>query len=208
LLVAYVGLQSVTSTLATMIVCSGIALLILEIPGGDIPDFIVNDLNGLVAGRVPAAGLIAVVVALIWLALRRTDWGVALYAVGADETAAQLAGISTRSVKLRAYCLAGVFYGLAGYMLSALTSTGDPVSGNPYLITVFAAIAIGGTAFSGGRGGLIGSLIGAAILTLLLKVLFSIGVLSFATGIAQGLVMILAVLLAAQAARVTFGRTA
>jgi ribose transport system ATP-binding protein len=208
LLVAYVGLQSVTATLATMIVCSGTALLILDTPGGHVPSFIADDLTDVIGGRLPVAAPIAAVVALLWLAIRRTDWGVALYAVGADETAAELAGISTRRVKLLAYCLAGVLYGLAGYALTALTASGDPNSGNPYLVMVFSAIAIGGAAFSGGRGGLIGSMVGAAILTLLLKVLFSVGVLSFSTGIVQGLVMIVAVWLGAQAARVAPWRRA
>lgn len=208
ILVAYVGLQSVTATLATMIVCSGIALLVLPTPGGSVPDVIADGMIGVVAGSVPVAAIVATVVVALWLAIRRTDWGVALYAVGADETAARLAGISTRRVRMLAYGFAGVLYGLAGYALSALTATGDPNAGASYLITVFSAIAIGGTAFTGGRGGLVGSMIGAATLTVLFKVLFSIGVLSFSTGIAQGVVMIIAALLGAQAARVATQRRA
>jgi ribose transport system permease protein len=128
-LVAYLRLQSVAVTLATMIVCSGIALVILETPGGSVPDIIADGLTGVTGGSVPVAALIAAVVALLWLALRRTNWGVALYAVGADETAAELAGVSTRRVKLLAYILAGVLYALAGYALSALTASGDPNAG-------------------------------------------------------------------------------
>jgi ribose transport system permease protein len=71
---------------------------------------------------------------------------------------------------------------------------------------MFAAIAIGGTAFSGGRGGLIGSMLGAATLTLLQKVLFSAGVSSFYTGIFQGIVMILAVMLGGLSAKIAEGR--
>lgn len=201
LLVAYGRLQSVTATLGTMIVCSGIALLVLETPGGTVPDFIADSLTGTIGGWLPVAGLIALAVAAAWVAVRRTDWGVALYAVGADESAAELAGIAVRRVRLLAYVAAGAMYGLAGYALTALTASGDPNAGTHYLITAFAAIAIGGTSFNGGRGGLIGAIVGAATLTLLLKVLFSLGVLSFATGIAQGLVMIVAVLLGALAAR-------
>lgn len=201
LLVAYGRLQSVTATLGTMIVCSGIALLVLEVPGGTVPDFIADGLTGTIGNWLPVAGLSTVAVAAAWLALRRTDWGVALYAIGADETAAELAGIAVRRVRLLAYVAAGAMYGLAGYALTALTASGDPNAGASYLITAFAAIAIGGTSFNGGRGGLIGAIVGAATLTLLLKVLFSLGVLSFATGIAQGLVMIVAVLLGAFAAR-------
>jgi ribose transport system permease protein len=207
-LVAHVGMQSVTATLATMLVCSGMALVIQDTPGGDVSRFIAEDLTDAIGGGVPVAALVAAAVGLLWLALRRTAWGVALYAVGADDFAAELAGISVRRVRVLAYGLAGVFYGLAGYALTALTASGDPSSGSPYLILVFSAIAIGGTAFTGGRGGLIGSMIGAATLTILLKVLFSIGVLSFSTGIVQGLVMIAAVLLVAQAARVAPGTRA
>jgi ribose transport system permease protein len=201
LLVAYGRLQSVTATLGTMIVCSGIALLVLDIPGGSVPDFIAEGLPGTIGGWLPVAGLIAAAVAAAWMAVRRTDWGVALYAIGADESAAELAGIEVRRVRLLAYIAAGAMYGLAGYALTGLTASGDPNAGTSYLITAFAAIAIGGTSFNGGRGGLIGAIVGAATLTLLLKVLFSLGVLSFATGIAQGLVMIAAVLLGTLAAR-------
>jgi ribose transport system permease protein len=146
---------------------------------------------------------IAVAAYAIWRVLRRTDWGVGLYATGADETAAVLAGVPVRRVKLIAYMLAGVCYGLAGFMLTALTSTGTPNAGEPYLLLVFAAIALGGTSFSGGRGGVAGSLLGALTLTLLQKVLFSTGVSSFYTGIFQGVVMIAAVVVAVFFARIS-----
>ncbi len=208
ILVTYVRLQSIASTLATMIITSGLALLVLDAPGGNVPDFVANDLTDVVFGRIPVAAVIALVVVLLWLGLRRTDWGVALYAVGADETAAGLAGIPTRRVKFFAYCLAGMFYGLSGYMLSALTATGNPNAGDSYLLLTFAAIAIGGTSFSGGRGGVVGAMIGAATLMLLQKVLFSAGVSSFYTGIFQGLVMVVAVLIAAVSDRFARGRRA
>lgn len=207
-LVAYVRLQSIASTLATMIICSGMALLVLDAPGGNVPDAVVDGLTGVLPGNVPVAAVIALIVVLLWLGLRRTDWGVGVYAVGADETAAALAGVPVRRVKFLAYCLAGAFYGLAGLMLSALTATGNPNGGTPYLLLMFAAIAIGGTAFSGGTGGMIGSMIGAATLTLLQKVLFSAGISSFYTGIFQGVVMILAVMLGALSARLVTGRRA
>lgn len=205
-LVAYVRLQSIASTLATMIVCQGIALLVLDAPGGQVPDAVVYGFSGVLPGSVPVAAAIAGLVILLWLALRRTDWGIAVYAIGADETAAALAGIPVRRAKFRAYCLAGGLYGLAGLMLSAVTATGNPNGGTTYLLLMFAAIAIGGTAFTGGRGGLVGSMIGAATLTLLQKVLFSAGISSFYTGIFQGLVMILAVVIGAVTVRLAEGR--
>jgi ribose transport system permease protein len=104
-------------------------------------------------------------------------------------------------VKLIAYILAGMCYGMAGFMLTALTATGTPNIGDPYLLLAFAAIALGGTSFSGGRGGITGSMLGALTLTLLQKVLFSTGVSSFYTGIFQGAVMVIAVVVAAISAR-------
>jgi ribose transport system permease protein len=200
-LVAYMKLQSIALTLASMIVCSGAALLVLDAPGGTVSDFLVYDLTDQIAGLIPVSLAIGFVVYAIWFLLRRTDWGVGLYATGADETAAMLAGIPVKRVKLVAYILAGICYGLAGFMLTALTATGTPNVGDPYLLLVFAAIALGGTSFSGGRGGVAGSMLGALTLVLLQKVLFSTGVSSFYTGIFQGAVMILAVVVAAISAR-------
>lgn len=200
-LVARMGLQSIASTLGTMIICSGVALLIRDAPGGTVPNFVTDALTGMIANVVPVAGLIAAIVMLVWLAMKRTDSGVALYAVGADEHAAALAGINTVRAKFTAYCIAGMFYGLAGFMLSAQTATGNPNAGTPFLLQTFAAIAIGGTSFAGGRGGVIGSMVGAAMLMLLQKVLFTTGVSSFYTGIFQGVIMIVAVLVAALSTR-------
>lgn len=202
-LVAYWKLQSIALTLASMIVCSGAALLILDAPGGNVSDFMIYTMTDRIHSVVPVSLAIAAVTYAIWRVLRRTDWGVGLYATGADETAAVLAGVPVKRVKLVAYMLAGVCYGLAGFMLTALTSTGTPNAGEPYLLLVFAAIALGGTSFSGGRGGVAGSILGALTLTLLQKVLFSTGVSSFYTGIFQGMVMIAAVVVAVFFARIS-----
>ena len=200
-LTAYAGLQSIASTLGTMIICSGVALMILDAPGGTVPDFVSDRLMDVVWGIVPVTGLLAAATIGIWLIIRRTDFGVALYAVGADETAAALGGVNVKRTKFLAYCAAGMFYGLAGYMLSAQTATGNPSAGTPLLLQVFAAIAIGGMSFRGGRGGIVGTMVGAATLMLMQKVLFSAGVSSFYTGMFQGVIMIVAVLVAALSAR-------
>ena len=86
-------------------------------------------------------------------------------------------------------------------MLSAQTASGNPNAGNSMLLLVFASIALGGTSFSGGQGGLVGSVVGAATLMLLQKVLFSSGVQSFYIGLVQGMVMIMAVAFANLLAR-------
>ncbi|SED86293.1 ABC transporter permease [Rhodobacter sp. 24-YEA-8] len=192
-LVAGLRLQAIAATLATMIICQGIALVILDAPGGQVADWVSYELTDRLWGVVPVSGLVVLAVILVWSLARRTDWGVALYAIGEDEQAARLSGVPVARVRFLTFVGAGMLYGLAGYMLSAQTATGNPNAGTPLLMLAFAAVALGGTAFTGGKGGLFASVMGAGTLMLLQKVLFSSGVASFYTGIFQGAVLILAV---------------
>jgi ribose transport system permease protein len=192
-LIAYLGLQSLACTLGTMIICEGIALLILAAPGGEVVDAITYGLTDVVGGIVPMAALILCAIALGWVFLRHTRLGIAIYAVGTDETAARLSGLNVRRTKLTAFAMAGLTYALAGYMLSAQTGTGDPRVSGSFLLYVFASVAIGGASLAGGRGGLIGSLLGAGILTVMQKMLFTLGAADFYTNIFNGLMMIFAI---------------
>lgn len=196
-LIAFLRLQSIAATLATMIVCQGVALVILKAPGGWVAEWISYEMTGRLWGAVPVSGLVLVTVLMTWLFLKRSPFGPSLYAIGADETSAALSGIKTVKVRFFAHIFAGCAYGLAGFMLSAQTATGNPNSGTPILMLTFAAVALGGTSLSGGRGGVFATMIGAATLTLLQKVLFSAGISSFYTGMFQGVVLILAVVFSA-----------
>lgn len=202
LLVAYGRLQSIAATLATMIICQGIALVILNAPGGYVAEWIVYEMTDRLWGLIPVSGLVVAAVMGAWLLVRRTDFGVSIYAIGADEQSAALSGVNVRRVRFGAFVCAGMLYGLAGFMLSAQTATGNPNAGTPLLLLTFAAVALGGTSLAGGRGGLFASVIGAATLTLLQKVLFSSGVSSFYTGMFQGTVLIIAVVFSGLLARI------
>ncbi len=150
-LVAFLGLQSLAATLGTMIVCQGIALLILEAPGGEVAAFIMNRLTDTVCGFMPVAGLILLLAIAGWLLFRRTRLGIGIYAIGTDAVAARLSGLNVKCTKWTVFGLAGIAYGLAGYMLGAQTGTGDPRISNSFLLYVFAAVAIGGTSLGGGK---------------------------------------------------------
>jgi ribose transport system permease protein len=193
-LVAFLGLQSLAATLGTMIVCQGVALLILEAPGGEVAAFIMNRLTDTIFGLMPVAGLILLIAIAGWLLFRRTRLGIAIYAVGTDAVAARLSGLNVKRTKWIVFSLAGIAYGLAGYMLGAQTGTGDPRISNSFLLYVFAAVAIGGTSLGGGRGGVIGSVVGAGILTVMQKLLFAVGVAEFYTNIFNGVIMVVAIL--------------
>lgn len=192
-LVVKLRMQSIAATLGTMIITQGLALVILDAPKGSVADWLADEMTDRVFGYVPVAGLVVLAVVVLWLIARRTDSVVGLYAVGEDEGAASLSGVSVQAVRMKTFVAAGLLYGLAGFMLSAQTATGNPNAGTPFLMLSFAAVSLGGVSFSGGRGSPVGAIIGAATLMLLQKVLFSGGVSSFYTGIFQGAVLIAAI---------------
>lgn len=201
-LVAYLQIQSMAATLATYIACTGVALLILAAPGGAVPATFSDPLSVVVLGVVPAPLIALLVLAASWLVIRRTRFGVQLFAVGADKTAAELSGVRTARTTLATYALAGVMYSLAGLYYSAVVGTGDPASGQPFVVAAFAAAALGGCSFAGGSGSANGTIFGAGVLALIPKVLFVLGVASFYTQVVQGAVLIGAVLFALAVSRV------
>jgi ribose transport system permease protein len=194
-LISILGVQSIAATLGTFIMCSGIALVIMPSPGGNVPSLISPGLNSALGGVLPVSLIVIGGCILGWLLLKRSRFGVFIYALGSDERSAVQSGIRVRQVKLRVYVVAGLLYALAGLMLTAQTASGDPNGSSLFMVLVFAAVAIGGTKFGGGRGSVIGSIIGAGVLTVLQKMLFALGVSTFYTGIVQGAVLILAVLI-------------
>ncbi|WP_424767561.1 ABC transporter permease [Paenibacillus sp. sgz302251] len=193
--VAYGGVQAIAITLATMIMCQGVALVLRPAPGGIVPMEISYGLTKLIGGVIPVAAIVILLFAAAWMFFRKTPFGVYIYGIGADERASVQAGIDVKKYTFLTFVLAGVIYGLAGFMLSAQTASGDASGGTLFLMLVFAAVAIGGTTFGGGKGSVIGSIVGAGILTVLQKMLFVLGVSTFYTNIYQGLILIAAVLI-------------
>ena len=192
-LVAVLGLQSLAATIGTMIACEGVALLILSAPGGQVADAIANGLTGDIFNVLPVSAIIIAGLLALWFLLARTRFGIAIYAVGTDENAARLSGLSVRLTKLVAFALAGLAYAFAGYMLSAETGSGDPRASDSFLLFMYASVAIGGTSLMGGRGGVFGSVVGAGILTVMQKMLFALGAATFYTNVFSGIIMLVAI---------------
>jgi len=192
-LVAYLRLQSIIVTIATLFILGGIALKILDQPGGDVPPGFTDALTGVTV--IPRSLIVILLAAGAWVALRRTRLGAAMYAIGGDPEAAHRSGIPVQRRLLATYTLAGLFYGLAGVFYTAQTGSGDPRTGTSFLLTAFVAVVLGGTRFGGGEGSAIGSIIGAFIVTMLIAVIFVLGIDTFWTGIVEGIVLAAAVLL-------------
>jgi ribose transport system permease protein len=131
---------------------------------------------------------------LLWLWLKSTRLGTAIYAIGSDMEAARARGISVRLTQFLVYVLAGGCYGFAGVFVSAQTGAGDPLVGNSMLLQIFGAVVVGGTRLGGGRGGVVGSIIGAYILMIIVNILLVLNVSAYYSTVVEGCILILAVL--------------
>lgn len=195
LLVAYVGLQSIIVTLATMFLAQGAALLILRFPGGTMPDhFSLMFTGDVIPNGLPAPIVVLLIALALWLYVRNTRFGTALYALGSDEDAARANGVKVRRTKFVTFTLAGACYGAAGLFISAQMGGGDPLIGGKMLLQIFAAVVLGGTLIGGGRGGLTGTFFGALTLTTIVSIFLVLGVRTFYTPIVEGVILMLAVL--------------
>ena len=167
ILVVVTRVPDIVVTLATSFVLSGIALLILGSPGGGAPLEYGNLVLGSVGTDWVPEGLvvIAAVLVLVWLPLRLSRPGLALYAIGSNRSAAFLSGVRVARTRVLSYAMAGFFAALGGLALTATTANGNPVAGSIYTLQSFAAVVLGGVLLSGGRGGLVGPVVAAFVLT-------------------------------------------
>lgn len=125
----------------------------------------------------------------------RTVFGRCVIAVGSNETAAYLAGIPVRAIKLSVYVTTGLLSGLAGVLHDAKLMAGDPKVGELWELNVIAAVVVGGTSLFGGRGSITGTLVGALIIGVLNNSLNLMHVEHFWQKVALGLVILGASLL-------------
>ena len=124
--------------------------------------------------------------------IKSTRFGNYVYAIGSNEEATRLSGVSVDFNKLMTYGLCGVGAALAGMVMLARLGTGEPAAGQGYELNAIAAAAIGGTSLAGGKGTIIGTLLGAFLLSALKVGLVVVGVDAFWQYIATGGIIVVA----------------
>ncbi|MBM3483366.1 MAG: ABC transporter permease [Alphaproteobacteria bacterium] len=193
--IAYMRLQPVVVTLASMFIILGLNLLVMPDPGGYVPaGYSSFFIGNLIPDGFPAPLVFILLALLFWVLIKRTRFGTALYAVGSNEDAAYSNGIPANRTKFYGYTLAGFFYGAGGVFLTVQTSSGDALVGSGMLIQIFAATILGGTRIGGGQGGCLGTIFAAFTLTLIVNVLLVLNVNSSYSPIVESIVLILAVI--------------
>ena len=168
ILVVVTRVPDIVVTLAMSFVWAGCALLVLKTPGGDSTDWLRQlVLGSLGVDFIPkAAVVLVVIVAVIWIPLRRSRLGLSIYAIGSNRLAAFRSGVPVGRTRIAAYMFMGLFAALGGLSLTASTGIGTPVPG-PYTLMSVAAVVLGGVSLAGGRGGVFGPLVGVVILQLI-----------------------------------------
>jgi ribose transport system permease protein len=196
-MIAFFGVPPFVATLGMMMVGSGLAymlsggLSIYQLP--DSFDWLGrgDDMLG-----IPNAVLLMVLLYLLaHILMSRTTIGRYIYAVGGNPEAARLSGVPVRKILLWVYAGCGALAGLGGVIMASQFKSGDPKYGLMYELYVIAAVVVGGSSLSGGRGKVFGTLIGAFIIAVIQNGMNLTGVQSYTQKVVLGLVLLLAVFL-------------
>jgi ribose transport system permease protein len=186
------------ATLATMTIYRGLTLVYTDgSPISGLGDSITFQMIGkgyFFGIPVPVVTMIIAFFAL-WFILHKTTFGRRVYAVGGNEGASRLSGINTDRVKIMVYSLTGMLAALSAIILTSRLNSAQPTAGTSYELDAIAAVVLGGTSLTGGKGWIFGTLVGALIIGVLNNGLNLIGVSSFFQQVVKGVVILIAVLI-------------
>ena len=194
--IAYGRLVAFIATLAMLVSARGLAEILANrrtqiVQNRDFLSFFSGDVLG-----IPTLVIIWALVSVAgWVLLNRTTFGRHTFAVGGNAEAARLAGIRVQRHTVKLYVLSGICCGIAAVMMMARTTTGSSTHGTLYELLAIAAVVIGGTLLIGGRGTIVGTVLGVLLLITLGNVFTLNNLTSSAQAVAQGLIIVLAVLL-------------
>ncbi|OCA89250.1 ribose ABC transporter permease [Pradoshia sp. D12] len=186
------------ATLATMTIYRGLTLVYTEgkpVSGlGDSLTFQMFGKGYLLGIPVPVVTTILAFIILYFI-LHKTTFGRRVYAVGGNEDASKLSGINTDRVKIWVYAITGLLASVSALILTSRLNSAQPTAGESYELDAIAAVVLGGTSLTGGRGWIFGTLVGVLIIGVLNNGMNLIGVSSFFQQVVKGAVILMAVLL-------------
>jgi inositol transport system permease protein len=195
------GVAPFIVTLGMMTVARGLALILSDgRPVANMSNELTSLAGDLFGLPIPVLCFAGVAIGA-WLFLRNFRLGRHIYAVGGNENAARAAGVPVERVKLFAYGFCGILTGLAGVVLAARITTGQPNAGQAYELDAIAAVVIGGTSLAGGAGTITGTLLGVLLIGVINNGLDLTGVSSYYQAVIKGVIIVGAVWLDRRQAR-------
>jgi ribose transport system permease protein len=198
LIVIFGRLQPIVVTIATGAVFFGVALWLRPFPGSspsfnsDLADFFTGKLFDIIPTSLV---MLLVIVLVVWVPVRRSEIGRAIYATGSSEVAAYMSGMPIRRAKFLAYVLAGLLAAMGGVFLTFFTYSGEAsaANGGTYTLYSIAAVVLGGVSLFGGRGSAIGAIFGALAFRAIGDLLFVFNLDPLWQPLFQGVVLLVAV---------------
>lgn len=196
LVIARCSVEPFIATLAMLSIARGLAFVYTQ----SRPIFELPEAFGFIGqgyiGPVPMIVLIMVgVLAAAHIVLSRTCFGRYVYAIGSNEEVARLCGINVARVKLAVYVISGILSALAGVCLASRLASGQPAAASGYELNAIAAVVLGGTSLSGGRGSIPKTLIGILTIGVVNNSLSLMKMSSYWQSITMGLIILVAVMI-------------
>lgn len=196
LLVVKGNMQPIIATLATQTSFAGIALLIMNIPGGTMP----SDLAKFIAKgwdfKFPLL-YVFVITAVVWIIFNRTGFGRSILAVGGSEQAAECTGIKVAQTKLLAFVASGVLSAIAAICITAYTTSGNPLVGEQYTQRSITTAVVGGALLAGGKVSVIGCIAATLIMGIINNMLNMLNIVAYYQYVIQGLILVAALAISA-----------
>lgn len=193
-------LQPFIATLATMTILRGLTLVYTDgkpitLGSGDLAIKFGQIGGGKIFG-IPTPALIMILVfAICAFVLKNTQMGRYTYALGSNEEATKLSWLNTDKIKIAVYTISGILASVAGIIITSRLFSAQPTAGDGYELDAIAAVVLGGTSLTGGKGKITGTIIGALIIGVLSNALNILDVSSYYQMMVKGAVILVAVLL-------------
>lgn len=193
-------LQPFIATLATMTILRGLTLVYTDgkpitLGSGDLAIKFGQIGGGKIFGTPTPALIMILVFAICAFVLKNTQMGRYTYALGSNEEATKLSGLNTDKIKIAVYTISGILASVAGIIITSRLFSAQPTAGDGYELDAIAAVVLGGTSLTGGRGKITGTIIGALIIGVLSNALNILDVSSYYQMMVKGAVILVAVLL-------------
>lgn len=201
-LITKLNLNPFIVTLAMGEIFFGLIMVITQgWPISDIPGNVLFLGQGMI-GPAPVPGIIMIVLGILFIyILKSTPFGRHIYAIGGNESAANIVGIRIDKVKILVYALSGTFAALAGVLMMLRLGAGQPQIGEAWLMASITAAIIGGTSLMGGQGKIIGAIIGAALMGVLANAIVLLDISAYWERVIIGVVVLIAITLDRMRAR-------
>lgn len=200
LIVVRFGIPSLVATIGTQFFWRGAVLVLTEGKNYSLnyikESFLYPALVGKIGGYFPMQMLWLILIAILgWVLLNRHQFGAHIYLIGDNKQSAQLMGVNTGRVRIRAFILIGLISAFAGVLYSFHIAYFWPSLGDGYLLNTLASVFLGGTSVFGGTGTIFGTFLGAFIIGTIEAATVAVGLTGFWTQLIYGLIIVLSVIM-------------